>query len=126
MASFKKAQEMLLMCLEEETIDDEEFALLYEEYTPRNPPFTYSSYDNFSFVNKDPAECKADFRVEKGDLPLLVEALRVPPIFKCVNGTLRWNSRIVHSAEEVRISVPIFRYDSDIWTIGARTEPYQQ
>ena len=88
MASFKKAQEMLLLCLEEEMIDDEEFALLYEEYTPRNPPFPYSSYDNFSFVNKDPAECKADFRVEKGDLPLLVEALRVPPIFKCVNGTI--------------------------------------
>ena len=39
MASFKKAQEMLLLCLEEEMIDDEEFALLYEEYTPRNPPF---------------------------------------------------------------------------------------
>ena len=54
MASFKKAQEMLLLCLEEELIDDEEFALSYEEYTPRNPPSPHSSYDNFSFVNKDP------------------------------------------------------------------------
>ena len=88
MASFQKAQEMLLLCLEEEMIDDEEFALLYKEYTPRNRPFPHSSYDNFSFANKDLAECKADFCVEKGDLPLLVEALRVPPIFKCVNGTI--------------------------------------
>ena len=31
MASFKKAQEMLLLCLEEEMIDGEEFALLYTD-----------------------------------------------------------------------------------------------
>ena len=35
MSSFKAVQEMLLFCLEEEIIDDEEFAVLYEEYTPK-------------------------------------------------------------------------------------------
>ncbi|XP_078379986.1 uncharacterized protein LOC144662926 [Oculina patagonica] len=88
MASFKKVQEMLLMCLEEEIIDEEEFLLLYEEYKPQNPPFPHKAYEQFSLVNKDPAECKADFRFEKEDISLLEEALRVPPIFKCYNGTI--------------------------------------
>ena len=29
------------------------------------------------------AECKAEFRVEKHDLPRLVAALQLPPVFKC-------------------------------------------
>ncbi|XP_074634541.1 uncharacterized protein LOC141893070 [Acropora palmata] len=88
MGSFKEVQEILPLCLEDEIIDDEEFILLYEACMPQNPSFPHSSYGKFSIVNKDPAECKADFRVEKGDIPILVEALRVPPIFKCVNGTI--------------------------------------
>ena len=61
MISFKAVQEMLFFCLEEEIIDDEEFAVLYEEYTPQNLPFRHCQYDTFSLLNKDPAECKADF-----------------------------------------------------------------
>ena len=37
--SFKTLQEALLLSLEEKLIDDEEFALLYEEFTPQNLPF---------------------------------------------------------------------------------------
>ena len=36
MASFEKNQELLLPCLVEEIIDDEEFSVLYEAYTPQN------------------------------------------------------------------------------------------
>ena len=84
MLSFKKIQEILLLCLEEEIIE-EEFILLYKEYTPQNPPIPYTAYEKFSLVNKEPAECKVDFRVEKADIPLLVESLQVTPIFKCYN-----------------------------------------
>ena len=42
---------MLLFCLEEEIIDDEEFAVLYEEYTPQNLPFPHCQYDTFSLLN---------------------------------------------------------------------------
>ena len=35
-----------------------------------------------------PAECKADFRVEKADIPLLIDALRMRPEFVCGNGTV--------------------------------------
>ena len=88
MGSFKDVQNMLTLCLEKEIIDDEEFILLYEEYMPQNPPFPHSWYETFSLVNKDPAECKADFRVQKRDIPQLDEALRIPPISKCVNGMI--------------------------------------
>lgn len=71
---------MLPLCLEEEIIDDEEFISLHEAYMPQNSSLPHSSYG--SVVNKDPTECKADFRVDKVDIAILVEALRVPPIFK--------------------------------------------
>ena len=88
MGSFKEVQQMLPLCFEEEIIDDEEFFLLYQAYMPQNPSFPHSTYGNFSIVNKDSAECKADFRLEKGDIHIFVEALRVPPISKCANGTI--------------------------------------
>ncbi|XP_020614436.1 uncharacterized protein LOC110052633 [Orbicella faveolata] len=31
----------------------------------------------------DPAECRAEFRVEKQDLPRLVTALQLPPLLRC-------------------------------------------
>ena len=88
MASFKKVQEMLCLCLLEEIIGEEEFVLLSEVHRPSNLPFPHSAYEKFSLANKDPAECKADVRVEKMDIPLLIDALRVPPVFKCRNGTI--------------------------------------
>ena len=75
MASFKKVQEMLCLCLREEII--EVFGLLYEVCGPSNLPFPHSAYKKFSLANKDPAECKADFRVKKRDIPLVLNALRV-------------------------------------------------
>ena len=69
MASFKKVHEMLCsvcLCLIEEIIVEEEFVLLYEAYRPSNLPFPHSAYEKLSLANKDPAECNADFRVERG------------------------------------------------------------
>ena len=73
MGSFKEVQEVLLFCLEEGTIDDEEFAVLYEEYTPQNLLFPHGQYETFSLLNKDPAECKEDFRVEKKPIRVLLD-----------------------------------------------------
>ena len=79
---------MLCLCLVEEIIDEEEFVLVYDTHRPRNLPFPHSAYEKFSLANKDPAKCKADFRVEKRDIPLLVDRLTVPPVFRCHNGTI--------------------------------------
>ena len=56
-------------------IDEEEFILLYDEYTSTNLQFPYDDYPRFDLESKDAAECKSNFRVEKNDLPLLAEAL---------------------------------------------------
>ena len=107
MASFKKVQEMLCLCLIEGIIGEEEFVLLSEVHRPSNLPFPHSAYEKFSLANKDPAECKADFRVEKRDIPLLIDALRVPPVY---------------NAEEIFLPVPVFQHDTHFWTIRARTK----
>ena len=69
---------MFCLCLIEEIIDEEEFDLLYEAYRPRNHPFPHSANAKFSFVNKEPVEGKADFRVEKRDIPLLFDVFSLP------------------------------------------------
>ena len=86
--SFKTLQEALLLVLDEKLIDDEEFALLYEEFTPQNLPFRHWDDENFFLEKKDPAECKADFRFEKSDISLLVDVLQMPDTFTCPNGTV--------------------------------------
>ena len=72
MASIEKVQEMLCLCLIEEIIDEEESVPLYKACRSSNLPFPRSAYGKFSLANKDPVECKADFRVEKRDIPLLI------------------------------------------------------
>lgn len=88
MSSVKKVQEMLLLSIEEEIIDEEEFILLYEQYRLQNLSFPHSAYEKFYLEDKDTAECKADFRFEKRNILLLVEALGVPPTFICLRGTI--------------------------------------
>ena len=120
MSSFKAVQEMLLFCLEEEIVDDEEFAVLYEEYTPQNLPFPHRQYERFSLLNKDTAECKADFRVEKADIPFLIDALRMPPVFVCGNGT------VCDATEGLCILLKRFAYPcrySDMIPIFGRSVP---
>ena len=80
--SFKDLREALLLSYEENTISDEEFLLLYDEYSSKNPEFEYSDYEGFNLDKLGDAECKANFRVEKRDLPALAEALQIPGVFK--------------------------------------------
>ncbi|CAH3147117.1 unnamed protein product, partial [Pocillopora meandrina] len=50
--------------------------------------FPWDSYGPFDLENIDEAECKAEFRVEKRDLPTLREVLGIPPAFKCPQRTI--------------------------------------
>lgn len=80
--SFKDLREALLLSYEENIISDEEFLLLYDEYSSKNPEFQYSDYERFDLEKLGDAECKANFRIEKRDLPALAEALRIPGAYK--------------------------------------------
>ena len=51
MESFKEVLEILLLCSEENIIDDEEFPLLYEAYMPQNlRPFLHSPIEHFNSI----------------------------------------------------------------------------
>ena len=83
MSSLKDARDMALISHSQGLITDEEFLLLLEENTSRNPEFSYDAYDRFDLENMEDAGCKSEFRVEKRDIPLLAEALGLPDAFTC-------------------------------------------
>ena len=86
MASFGHVRDLLLVCFDDGTIDGEEFVLLYDFYSSGNMFFPYEDYEKFHLEDKDSVECKAEFRFEKNDIPLLAEALGIPDVFKCNKG----------------------------------------
>ena len=88
MASFKETRNALLLAYNDDIIDDEEFVLLYDLQTSKNPCFPYEEYDHFNLEAMDSVDCKAEFRVEKNDIPLLAEALRIPAKFRCQQGAV--------------------------------------
>ena len=69
-------------------IDDDDFLLLFGSLKSKNPDFPYEDYGPFSLENMDEEECKAEFRVEKNDLPLLAAALQIPDQFRCSQRTV--------------------------------------
>ena len=75
-------REALLLSYEENIISDEEFLLLYDEYSLKNSEFQYSDYERFDLDKLGDAERQANFRVEKRNLPALAEALQIPGEFK--------------------------------------------
>ena len=88
MASFKETRDLLLISRDGNLIDNEEFLLLWDMYTSRNPEYPYEYYQPFSFEEQNEAECKSNFRFEKQDIPLLFDVLGLPETWKCYQGTL--------------------------------------
>lgn len=83
MNKFKNIRDLLLLSHNENTISDEEFVLLYDCFQSKNPDFSYESYDKFDLDDMGQADCKAEFRIEKADLPRLADVLQIPPVIKC-------------------------------------------
>ena len=83
MVSFKEFRELLILLYANNFISHEEFVLLYYTFTSKNPDFPYNGYEQFNLDAMNAAECKAEFRVEKQDLPRLAQALQLLPVFRC-------------------------------------------
>ena len=81
--SFEDATNTLLIAYVDGFPDDEEFIVLYDYYQPVNPSFPYWNVDLFCLDVFDSCECEAHFRVAKDDIPMLLNALRIPASFKC-------------------------------------------
>ena len=79
MASFKETREALLLS---------HASSFYEENMSDNLDFPYDEYPSFNLQDKNEAECKANFRVEKHHVSRLVCALDIPAVFKCQQGTV--------------------------------------
>lgn len=86
--SFKKVRALLVESYFNDVIDDEEFCLLYDANFSKNPEFPYQDYEQFHLEEMDDAECKAEFRFRKEDIPVLAEALGIPDRFICDQGTV--------------------------------------
>ncbi|PFX30307.1 NFX1-type zinc finger-containing protein 1 [Stylophora pistillata] len=74
-----KTVESIRSALESGEVVDEEFSLLYYTFKTKNPEFPHGNYERFDLDSMNSAECKAEFRVEKQDLPRLVAA----PVWRC-------------------------------------------
>ena len=115
MTSFKETRELTLLCYAENLLSDDEFLVLWENNQSSNPDFPWDSYGPFDLENIDEAECKAEFRVEKRDLPTLREVLGIPPTFKCPQRTMRWDERTAHAIKTASLSLSLQRYDRAFW-----------
>lgn len=83
MNSFRDIRDILLLSYYNNHLSDEEFALLYNAYESENPHFNYRSYEPFDLDKYNSDECKAEFRVEKADIPRLVQVLGLPATIIC-------------------------------------------
>ena len=76
MASLRKTREMIVIAYAEGLLTDEEFMFLYETNQPVNLELPYYEYKEFNFdENISEAECKAEFRFERGDIERLADVL---------------------------------------------------
>ena len=88
MTSFKKTRELLAGCYLADIISDEEFVLLYDCSFSKNLEIPYEEYGRFNLEEMADSECRAEFRVNKRDLPLLAECLQIPDAFVCNQGSV--------------------------------------
>ena len=88
MASFKKTREMIVTAYAEKLLTDEEFLFLYEANKPDNLELPYYEYEEFNLENISEAECKTEFRFERGDIERLADVLQLPPTFECPQGSV--------------------------------------
>ena len=74
--------------IKEDKVSEDEFLLLYDVNTSKNPDSPYESYGKFDLNDMDDRKCLSDFRFHKSDLPVLCEALHLPNYFICQQGTI--------------------------------------
>ena len=96
------------------SIDDTEFALLYDLNSSENLEFPYWKYGRFDLDSMTDDECKAEFRFYKNDIYLLGEVLDIPDIMKCPNGVL------VDGTEALSVLLKRFAYPCRFGDMVAR------
>ena len=88
MASFKDTRDLILLSYDMNLINDDDFLLLYMSYSSQNLDLPYDSYPEFDLDEFSEDECWEEFRFKKADIPVLVEALQIPAVIRCNQGTV--------------------------------------
>ena len=86
--SLREVRNLLLQGYDDGVISDEEFLLLYELNTSKNPDFPYWEYGLFDLDKLSDDECMAEFRFFKNDIYALRDVLNIPEEIVCYNRTL--------------------------------------
>ena len=81
--AFNDFSNLLVMSHDDGLIDDEEFIVLRDLYSSRDPDFPYNFYAPFDLDELDESESVAEFRFRKRDVRALVEVLRIPDTITC-------------------------------------------
>ena len=88
MASFKDTRDLIPLSYGMNLINDNDFLLLYPSYSSQNLDLPYDSYPEFDLGEFSEDECLAEFRFKKADIPVLAEALQIPAVSRCSQGTV--------------------------------------
>ena len=88
MVSWKELRELIVLYYDLKVLDDAEFLLLYDLYSPQNLDLPCDLYPHFDLQNLTEDECVAEFRFRKTDIPRLSQALRIPDVIICHQGTI--------------------------------------
>ena len=75
MTSFKETRDFILLCYDQEILNDEELLVLYKQYKSPSLDLPYSSYPLFNLDDIEGDEFLAEFRVKKRDITALAQAL---------------------------------------------------
>ena len=86
--NFKETREFIAVCHAFGDISEEDFVILSEAFSSKNPDLPYKSYAKFNLDEIDEDECLAELRFMKEDMPTLAAVLGIPNIFKCPQGTI--------------------------------------
>ena len=78
MPAFRKNRISLRLVHQEGIIDDEEFVLLYDLYTSKNPDLPFFKYKRFDLDALTDEECKTEFRFYRSDIYALGDVLEIP------------------------------------------------
>ena len=89
MFSKKRILDASVMLFCDDVIDEVELLAIYEATTKR-VQHPYKKYERIEYVldEMSPVEFQTEFRFGISELPLLVEALKIPEKFVCSNGTV--------------------------------------
>ena len=88
MASFKGTRDFILLSYGMGFLSDDEFLLLHPNFISQNLDLPYDFYPPFNLDELSEDECLAEFRFKKADIPVLAEALQIPAVIRCNQGTV--------------------------------------